>query len=218
MEPKKEKYKFQLSFILRVFSSLTVEGMKDFAYWLYFNADSSTSLRAPENSLERTLSDWLIFPSAFWTTRFCSLWDIKNYFCFILSRLPLVPVPLNFCSVIWVKYLTFSALISACFRGTPEWRGLWLCCGFPPSWQRHLDPDSVGITWCIQVYLQKRQHCASVPVWSESGSLQQHGGRPVQPCGQSLLSRRRLVTLIQFKVFEASGLQTYSISFTVNHI
>lgn len=104
-------------------------------------------------------------------------------------------------AVVWVKGVTFLSPLSASFWGTAERRGLWLCRGFPPTWQQHLDSDSVGITWRIKIYLQKRQHCTTVPVWSESGSLQQHGRRPIQPRRQSFLCRRRweikLIMLIE---------------------
>lgn len=86
-----------------------------------------------------------------------------------------------------------SIPISASSRGTAERRGLWLCRGFPPTWQHHLDPDGAGITWCIEVYLQKWKHRTPVSVWSESGSLQQHRRGAVQPSCQSVLCRRRWV-------------------------
>lgn len=92
-------------------------------------------------------------------------------------------------SVVWGQRCGF--VHSASFGGTPGRRGLRLRRGVPPGWQQHLDPDSCGVTWGVQVYLQRWQHCTSDSVWSESGRLQQQRGRSVQPRGQSLLCRGR---------------------------
>lgn len=94
----------------------------------------------------------------------------------------------------------FYLPISASSGGTAERRGLWLCCGFPPTWQQHLDSDGARNTWRIQIYLQKRQHRTSISVRSESGCLQQHGRRAFQSRCHSVFCRRRYVHLYNYAV------------------